>query len=235
MAKRQTSQLPLDISAMIEAEAAKIQSQIAAPSGDRIRISKNGTIVCPDGSEGQSIECVILDFVSSNMYYDRPYTKDEVYPPACFSIGKEPSLLCPSKNSPNRVSDTCSACPNNQFGSALSGKGKACKNTRLVAVSPIEGEDNPIWILSVPPTSVKTFDAYVSNLATRNKTIPVGVVTRISQDSDSEFVKPNFDVVRPLDAEELGVFFPLREAALTRLMSEPDTSGYEAPKPRGRR
>lgn len=227
---------PLDIQALLAKESEGIASKIAAPSGDRIKLNKNGTITCPDGSEGTEIEVVILDFVTVNLFYDRPYDKDVVFPPACFAIGPEPTLLTPSKNCPSRIADTCSACPNNQFGSALNGKGKACKNSRLVAVSPADAKegDCPIWIVSVPPTSIKPFDAYVSGLAIKNKTIPVGVVTSLTLDPNSEYASPRFSVVRPLSAEELPLFFETRKEATVRLLAEPDVSGYEPPKPAAR-
>lgn len=223
---------PMNIQELIAKESEGIASKISAPSGDRIKFLKNGNIVCPDGSEGTELEVVVLDFITANLYYDRPFDKDNVFPPACFALGPEPTLLVPSKNSPARNADTCSACPNNQFGSALNGKGKACKNSRLVAVAPADAKegDCPIWILSVPPTSIKAFDAYVSGLAIKNKTIPVGVVTSLTLDPNSEYASPRFSVVRPLNNEELPLFFEARPEALARLMAEPDVSGYEAPK-----
>lgn len=236
---RPTPNVPMNIQAQLEAEAALIKSRIAAPSGDRIRFNGNKSMTAPDGSEGSELECVVLDFVSSNLYYDRPYNKDVVLPPACFAIGPEPSLLIPGKSAPVKQADTCSSCPMNQFGSALTGAGKACKNTRLVAVCPSDSEagNTPIWILSIPPTSIKSFDAYVSSLATKNRTLPIGVVTRITLDPKSDYAAPRFEVVRPLSAEELPIFFEARAEAFERLTTEPDVSGYEPPKqqPRGAR
>jgi len=233
---RVTANVPMTIQEQIAKEIANIQTKIAAPSGDRIEIKKNTTIITPDGSEGEELEIVILDFVTSNLYYDRPYNKDVITPPACFAIGPEPTLLIPSNDSPVRQADTCSSCPMNQFGSATTGAGKACKNARLLAVSPADwdGEEPPIWILSVPPASIKHFDSYVSNLAVRNKTIPIGVVTKLTLDSSSEYSSPRFEVVRPLDSNELSSYFQLRESASARLNTQPDVTGYEPPKQAGR-
>lgn len=236
-AKKNTSRplanAPLDIQSLMAKEAEAIRSKIASiGGGDRIQSSKKGTIVLPDGSEGDSVDIVIVDFLSVNLYYDRPYDKDVIVPPACFAIGAEPSLLTPSTNSPAKVSETCAACPMNQFGSNVNGKGKACKNTRLLAVCPDDAtSDNaPIWTLSIPPTSIKVFDAYVASLAVKHKTVPLGVVTRLSQNPASDFVSFCFNVVRPLSPEELPLFFAQRDVAATRLKSEPDVSGYEPPK-----
>lgn len=228
--------LPINYEEQLAKEASEIAKRIAAPSGDRIRFNANRGFITPDGMEGEVIEAVIVDFVSTNLFYDGPYDRDNPQPPACFAIGAEPSLLVPSNNSPNRQAETCTVCPNNQFGSAPNGKGKACKNTRLLALVPVSAlddpkEEAPIWILSVPPTSLKAFDSYVHGLAAKHKTVPIGVVTQITMDPNSTFAAPRFNVVRPLQAKELSVFMPRRSEANQRLTAEPDVTQYSAPKP----
>lgn len=239
MATRTKASLPVNYEEQLAQEASDIQRRIAAPSGDRIRFNANRAFITPDGFEGETLEVVIVDFMSSNLFYDGPFDRDNPQPPGCFAIGAEPTLLVPSPNSPNKQADTCSVCPNNQFGSAQNGKGKACKNTRLLALMPAEaleknGEDAPIWILSVPPTSLKAFDSYVQTLASRHKTVPVGVITQISLDPSNTFASPRFTVVRPLKGAELGTFMSRREEANQRLSAEPDVTQYAAPKPAGR-
>lgn len=236
---RPKASLPVNYAAQLAEEAAKIAERVAAPSGDRIKAKGNTDFITPDGMEGNTIDCVVIEFVSANMYYDGVYDRDNPAPAACFAINSEPKHLAPSPKSPNIQADSCAACPQNAFGTANNGKGKACKNTRLLAIIPTSvldkpDETAPIWILSVPPTSMKTFDAYVTGLAAKYKTVPVGVVTRISLDPKSTFFSPRFDVVRPLQPDEIGVFMPYREAAVTRLHQEPDVTNYVAPKPVGR-
>lgn len=229
---RGTPNVPINYDAQLAEEASKIASRIAAPSGDRIRFTGNTAIVTPDGQHGEALDCVIVDFVSTNLLFEGSYDRDNPAPPICFAIGAEPSLLVPSTKSPEPQADTCTVCPNNQFGSA--GKGKACKNTRLLALMPVTALDNPdepapIWIMSVPPTSLKFFDAYVQSLATRHKTVPIGVITRITLDQSNTFASPRFAVTRPLNGAEFAPFMSRREEATTRLHTEPDVSGYVAP------
>ena len=233
-APRGKAQLPVNYAAQLAAEAADISKQISAPGGDRIRYNGNASIKTPDGMEGEALEVVIVNFVSTNMYYDSPYDRGNPLPAACFAINAEPKLLTPSPNSPNIQADNCNVCPNNVFGSA--GKGKACSNSRLLAVissAALEETKNTadIWIMSVPPTSLKFFDAYVASLSAKHKTVPVGVITSVYLDSKNTFASPRFEVVRPLTDNELGVFMSRRDEAMTRLLAEPDTSGYVAPKP----
>lgn len=232
---RPTANVPLDLRAQLAKESESIASKIAAGGGDRLSVSST-LIKTPDGAEGQELEVVIIDFMSTNFFYDRPYDKDNVFPPACFAIGPEPTLLVPSKNSPAKMADTCSVCPNNVFGSAMNGKGKACKNARLLAVVPADAEEGktPIWTMSVPPASIKFFDSYVSTLAVKNKTIPLGVVTRLYLEEGSDWAAPRFEVVRPLTNEELVVFMGCRDEAKARLTAEPDVSEYEPPKTKRR-
>jgi hypothetical protein len=220
MAKpRGTPNLPVNYAEQLAKESAEIAKRIAAPTGDRIRFNQNRSFITPDGHEGETIDVVIADFVSANLFYDRQYDRDNPAPPGCFA-------------------DTCSSCPNNQFGSAANGKGKACKNTRSIAVMPAAALDSPdqeapIWILSVPPTSLKAFDGYVAQLSSKYKTVPVGVITRLTLDPQETYASPRFAVVRPLQGNEFATFMPRREEATTRLMTEPDVSQYTPP-PAGR-
>ena len=234
--------VPVNYEAQLAQEASEIAKRISAPSGDRIRFNAKGGFITPDGMEGETLEVVIVDFMSSNVFYEGAFDRDNPSTPACFAIGPEPSMLIPSSNSPAKQADTCVSCPNNQFGSAPNGKGKACKNTRILALVPAAAlenpnEDAPIWILAVPPTSLKAFDGYVSKLASQHRTVPVGVVTQVTLDETITYASPRFSVVRPLKPNELGVFMSRREEANTRLLTEPDVSQYVAPKTtaRGRR
>jgi hypothetical protein len=219
-------------------ESANIASRISQPGGDRIRYSKQNQLVLPDGSEVDELEVVVLDFISSNVFYDRDYDPKNPIPPACFAIGANPAELVPSKNSPAVQSTTCKACPNNQFGSK--GNGKACKNTRLLAVIPYDGlvdGESDIWIQSIPPTSVKSFDAYVQLLSVRHKSVPIGVRTMLSMEPKADYASPRFKVLGLLDDELLEKANQLRSSAQTRLLTEPDVSAYQSPKskaaPRG--
>jgi hypothetical protein len=236
---RTKANLPVNYEAQLAKEAAEITKRIAAPTGDRIRFNANRAFITPDRAEGETLEVVIVDFMSSNLFYDGPFDRDNPQPPTCFAIGPEPSMLVPSPNSPNKQAETCATCPNNQFGSAPNGKGKACKNTRLLALMPASvldnpKEDAPIWVLSVPPTSLKAFDSYVHTLFAKHNTVPTGVITQISLDQSNTYASPRFNVVRPLQGKELGIFMSRREEAIQRLLVEPDVSQYVPPKHSGR-
>lgn len=224
MAKRETNSMPVNYAEQLKNEVSNIQSRISAPTGDRIRMKSNSHFELPDQTEAETLEGIIVDFVSSNMLFEGAFDRNNPQPPGCFAVGPEPTMLIPTNNSPNKQSESCASCPNNQFGSA--GKGKACKNTRLVAFQPLGEED--IFILSVPPTSIKSFDGYVGTLAAKHRLPPVGVLTRVSLDKSVDFSAPRFEVVRPLEEAELPKAMEARIQARERLVAEPDFSQYAA-------
>lgn len=212
----------VDIQAQLRAQAEAAAAKIAPATGNKIRYSK-GKFILPDGSEAAELELVIVDFVSQNLYYESGYDKDNIVPPNCFAIHPEPKGMVPSANSPDKQCDDCGSCPMNQFGSA--GAGKACKNTRLLAVLPPDAdEDTPVWLLSVPPTAIKGFDSYVGSVLRTFQMPPVAVVTTVSLDKNEDYYKPLFSNAVPND--NLDVHFGRRDEATELLMVEPDVSSF---------
>lgn len=226
---RTTSNLPATYQAQLLAEAQSIQGRISSPATGKIRWIGNHTIALPDGQEGEELEAVIIDFITVNSYFDQQYSPSNPVPPACVAMGYDVSTLAPLEQSPVPQCSNCLICPQNQFGSA--GRGKACKNTRLIALTSVadEGEDPIMWTASIPPVSLKHFDAYVQKLATKMKTIPIGVVTRIFLRDDVAYPEPKFEVVRPLREAEFETYMRRREEAKAVLMTPPDLTGYRSP------
>jgi hypothetical protein len=224
--------LPVDVRKQLADEAAAMKDRIKAPTGDKIKLTKGKKFKLPDGTESEGpLTVVVLDFVSTNTYHDRPYKEGEASSPACFAIGKlESDKLTPSPNSPDKQSDTCGECPNNEFGSK--GDGKACKNGRRLAVIAGEGDlasdpKSPMWLLDVSPTAVKAWDAYVASIRTQYGMPPVVVVTDVFFDPTSEFQSLRFG--NPQPNANLEMHLTRRAAAVERLTQEPDVSKYEKP------
>lgn len=220
--KKPASGAIVSIQEQLRAQAAAAASKIAPAGGNKIRYSK-GKFVLPDGSEAETLDLVVVDFASMNTYYENGYDKDNIVPPNCFAIHPEPKGMIPSANSPDKQCDDCGSCPQNQFGSA--GAGKACKNTRLLAVLPPDADaDTPMWLLSVPPTAIKGFDGYVGSVLRTFQMPPVAVVTTVSLDPNEDYFKPLFGDARPND--NLEVHFARREEAEELLAVEPDVSSF---------
>jgi hypothetical protein len=219
----------VDIRALLAKEIEGLASRVGTPGGDSIKVTQDKKFEFPDGTKSTGpIKLVIVDFVSVNKFYEGAYDPNAIVPPACFAIGQNPTQLVPSKNSPVAQCSSCSACAMNQFGSA--GAGKACKNSRVLAVLPPGAvEDTPLWILNVSPTALKSFDAYVTSVARSFQLPPVSVVTEVSFDDSVTYASLRFG--NPEPNENLVVCFGRKEEAMARLLTEPDVSQYDAPAP----
>lgn len=234
MAKAQTTaiakakvNLPVDVNAAMAAEMEQIQKRISAPSGDRIMVTQGKTFKLPNGSELDELEAVVVDFCAANFYYTEAYDRGNVVPPACFALGLEPAGLVASDNSPDKQCASCAACWANQFGS--SGKGKACQNTRLLALlTPDADAETPLYLLKVSPTAIKNFDAHVNSVANSFKMPVRAVVTQISFSQESEYATLCFKTLRPAEKDLLLMAHNRLEEARKRLLTEPDVSALKA-------
>lgn len=218
-----------DIKARLEAMAKANEGKTAPVGGNKIRVTQDKQFVLPDGSKTRGpLELVVLDFCSRNEFYPGAYDKNNPTPPACFAIGDIPLKLVPSDNSPEKQADTCVECPMNAFGSR--GDGKACKNTRLLAVLPPDADDETdIWLLQVSPTAIKAWDGYVKDVQRMFGMPPVGVVTTV-EFSDAEYAQLSFS--NPVPNENVGVHLARVDEAKQLLAEEPDVSTYGQEKPK---
>lgn len=236
IAPRAKIQLPASIAQAMAAEVENIASKIGSPTGNRIRVTQAKTFRLPTGEETPVITGVILDFLSANYYYTGAYDPNDIQPPECFAINERVADLAPHEKAPNRQAEACAVCPQNQYGT--SGRGKACSNTRLLALLPPDATaDSPIMVLRVSPTAQRSFDAYVASVARSLKVPPVGVVTEFSFDPTPTYASLRFNVGAGLTKEQFELFVSRREEAKRILLTPPDvTPLVEVPKAtKGRR
>lgn len=231
VAVKKTSTAVANIQDMLRKQAEANASRVEPGSGKSIRIGQDKSFTLPDGTKTRgSLQLVVVDFVSRNEYYEDAYNKDDITPPNCFAIHPEPKQLVPSDNSPDKQCDNCASCPMNQFGSAPTGAGKACKNTRVLAVMPPDADDDTeIWTLKVSPTAVKAFDSFVAGVNRTFQLPPVGVVVTVGFSGAKDF--PSLEFTDPQLNENVVVHFGRQDEAREMLMREPDVSSFGAEKP----
>ena len=228
----------VSIQEALKAQVAALAGRTAPASGSAIRVTQDKQFMLPDGTKTPGpLELVIVDFTSKNAFYEGAFDPKNISPPACFSIGNDIKSMVPSKNAPMPQSSDCASCPMNQFGS--DGDGKACKNTRVLAVLPPDADaDTPLWTLATSPTANKGFDGYVGQVARIFEMPPIGVVTTVSFDPSVTYAKLLFS--NPQPNVNVGTHFGRQDEAKAMLSVEPDVSGFESkskakPKAGGRR
>ena len=166
---------------------------------------------------GNKMNVIVVDHILENDFYKDAYDPDNVNPPDCYALGRDEDELAPHENSAEPQNETCNGCPQNEWGTASVGKGKACGNRRrlaLVTEGDMEDVGNAdIAYLRLPVTSVRAWAGYVRQCADVLNKPPFAVVTEIEivPDSKTQF-KVQFNLVQEIDdGEALGALIALRE------------------------
>lgn len=242
-AKRGTSNVPATMADMEDrlAQAAKEQYD-KEPGGVGNWIGIRGNEFKLNGEDlGDLLTVVIVADAYEHAYYDSAFNKDDPLPPACFALAEMEDDLGLHDSSPAPQCDTgmCADCEWNEFGSSDTGRGKACKNSRRLALLAVETDEdgNPTGVafgemphLRIPPTSLGNYRGYIkrSNKVTRRPAW--AYVTEIGFDPDAEYETLTFRLVAPIDnPEEINQIDELRAGALEALLEPFDVSGYKSP------
>ena len=165
------------------------------------------------------IECIVLDSRIERTWYDRPFDPEDKEPPNCFALGSKASDLAPDEAVPNPPSDKCKGCAWAEFGTALQGKGPACKTRLRLLVTPFGAKTTPetlkdpdLAIIKVSPTSVANYNGlggrgkepgYERKLALDGK-VPWSVVTKVKvAPHDKKMHEVTFDLVKPITDQKI--------------------------------
>lgn len=174
--------------------------------GKSFTIVKGGertTLMNPNDEDevATSITAVILKANASlsKIWYAKAYAEGSDAKPDCFSndgIAPDPSVESPQAKK-------CSICPKNEWGSRIGDdgrKGKACSDSRRLAIAPPDDLENPM-LLRAPPATLKPLAEYGAELAKRG--VPYNaVITKIGFDREAASPKLTFKPVGFLSEEQ---------------------------------
>lgn len=193
----------LNFAALDKATAAKLaelgeQTSGMEPAGAPTIKTKGAHFNVGGQALGTELDCIVLGTVIVNAKFAGKFSPDNPKPPVCWSVGTDAKAMKPMGVESLRESKACDTCPLNQFGSdEAGGRGKVCRNLRRLAVIPLMGEPTPgeiagaeILLLSVPPTSLKSWGWYVRALEGKHAA-PQAVVTAVKIVED-ERIKQGF-------------------------------------------
>lgn len=177
------------------AALAKAASKTERPAGANIGtragvLTYNGTPI-----PGNKLDVIVLASVHANTFYEGAFDPQNMASPVCFAYAEDGENMVPHPASTNKQSDNCASCPKNQWNSdPKGGKGKACKNSRSLAVipagtKPADVATCEIAVLRPPVTSVKNWQMYVQKCGALYARPPLAVLTQVGTvpDQTSQF------------------------------------------------
>lgn len=232
MAKTDIAKIEADLAA----KAKMLQHQIGSGDSKKITVDqKDGQLIGPGGlALGDELRICVVDFCTTNRYYDRGYDPQNPMPPACMAVGDIIAEMAPEEGVPAPQSDLCRTCWANQWESDLQGgRGKACKNTRDLAVVMVDELEDPdlepeLFLISCSPTSLKSFDAAAAQAHRLFGGTPIKAVMTVRVKQTANYYNLQFG---ELEANPyLERVYPLLESTAEMLGHLPDFSNYEAPK-----
>lgn len=183
--------------------------------GKEFSVTRDGVrtqLQLPD-ADGELVPATYVDLVLlkananlSKVYYAKGYEEGAANAkPDCFSNdGVRPDAAAATPQS-----KACASCPHNVFGTGAGGKGKACSDSRRVAVA-ASGTPNEPMLLRVPPASLKSLAEYARLLGEKGIPEMHCVVTRLKFESGESSPKLVFIPKGFLDDEA----FALAEEAI---------------------
>lgn len=197
--------------------------------GKVFTLVKNGereTLMNPNDPDevATSINVVLLKANPnlSKVWYAKQFVEGSDAKPDCFSndgIAPDPSVEAPQAKK-------CSVCPKNEWGSKVTEdgkKGKACADSRRLAVANPDAIDDPI-LLRAPAATLKPLAEYGAELSKKN--VPYSaVITKIGFDREAASPKLTFKPIGFLTEEQYEqVQKVIKEDTVASILGKPGES-----------
>lgn len=197
---------------------------------------------------------VILDGILETVYYEGKYDPDEPQGPVAFAFGRDEKTLTWHENSaPEFAGKLCSESEVCEWGSAETGRGKAARETRRLAMIPAgtfengkfkaftdeeQFESAAIAYMKLPVTSVKGYAGFVKQVVGALKRPPHAIFTKVKvvPDPKSQF-RVVFEPLSQVPDDLLGIIMQRHEEAKASIefpYPRYDENEVSKPAPRGR-
>lgn len=200
--------------------------------GNRFRLKMNGDETVLKENTLEVFLVTSRPNVSKTFYENGYDPSAEAKGPDCSSADGQH----PDSNIENPVNSNCQTCPNNAWGSKITGsgkKGKACSDYKLVVLALAAAPDKP-FALRIPAASLKPFAAYIQKLNLAG--VPANAAKTLLSLGDEEYPTLVFDFGGTVDTkEQYEAIMALSESAdvlnAVRITPRAETATHAAQQP----
>jgi hypothetical protein len=176
------------------AQLAKQTEDAEKPTGNFITFRAGQMLFNDNPVPGNKMLAVPIDYIFENAFYPEKFNPAKAMSPICYAFGRKDSELKPHADCEDPQNTTCDGCELNEWGSDPDGgKGKACKNTRRIALlhkdSLVDAKtilESAVAFCKIPVTSVKNWSTFANQCATVLKVPPLAVIAEVSVIPDSK-------------------------------------------------
>lgn len=190
---------------------------------------------------GDKMNVVVIDFALENGIFREKYNALKPATPMCYSLGRDEEELKPHEDCEEPQHTDCATCPNNEWGSDPDGgRGKACKNSRRIAVIPADaltkGHDvlrktNAV-MCKLPVTSIKIFSKFINQIVKVLEVPPFAVVAELSlTPNPSTIFSVNWKIIDQITDMELLQILYDKHVATSKILFQPYPKMEEAAPP----
>lgn len=223
------------------AKQGKEQVKSIMSGGVGIKFGRGSISVGGAAVPGGRLECVLVGHCAFNAFYLKKYDPNEATPPDCyaFALFNDDPEMAPHEQAADKQADTCGTCDHNVFGSAETGRGKACgNNIRIGALTAKDAEDAAGIALAelatgkISPTNLKSFKAYLDAVEEEHGRPLWAVVTEISSHDDPKTqIRLEFKMVSLIDDDEVLEALEKRFLKIQDVLQVPFAAAIDKPEP----
>lgn len=189
-------------------KAKAARESVAGVGGGMFASIRGGTLKINDNPvPGNTVGCVILGHITCKAFYSKDYDPNSNASPDCYAYGRTGQNfkgMQPHAEVGDPQAHDCDNCPNNVFGTAKTGKGKACRDSfKLALIQSGDLGGNGVFIpypdnakgldrlaksdvvlMSIPATSLDSFAKHVRAMSDGQLRSLDGVHTKIKVEKD---------------------------------------------------
>lgn len=166
-------------------------------AGGSNQISFKGGQIIVDGNivPGGEMNVIVLGILNERTFYPGAFDPNKIQTPACYSYNGE----LPHAEAAAPQHTNCRGCEQDKWGSATTGRGKACREAARLAIISADAdfESAPIYTCRIPISSISTAREFAAKASAAGKLVGQYTVKLIVKPDSKSFFSVTLMAIGP--------------------------------------